>query len=73
MDNYCFPLRSNLEIIISSERYHLIAVIQLQHHIRRIVGNGLRVSVDFNVVKYESLVPCGVQSGSYDLCGFAHM
>lgn len=53
--------------------YHLIAVIQLQHNIRRTVDDGLRVSVDFNVLKYESLVPCGVQSGLYNLCGFAHM
>jgi len=53
--------------------YHLIAVVQLQDNIRRVVGNGLRVSIDFNVLKDESLVPRGVQCASYDFCGLTHV
>lgn len=53
--------------------YHLIFVIQLQDYIGRVAGDGLWVSVDFNVIKNESLIPCGIQRGLYDFCGLAHM
>lgn len=53
--------------------YHLITVVQLQHHIRRVVAGSLRVSIDFNVLKDKSLIPRGVQSGCDDLCGLTHM
>lgn len=49
----------------------MVAVVQFQHNIGRIAGDGLRVSIDLNVLKEESLVPCGVQGGPNDLCGLA--
>lgn len=53
--------------------YNLITVVQLQHHIRRIAGNSFGISVDFNMIEDESLIPCGIQSGPYDFCGLAQM
>lgn len=37
------------------------------------MGNSLWVSVDFNALKDESLIPCGVQGGLDDFCGLTHM
>ncbi len=37
------------------------------------MSDGLGVSVDFNVIKNKSLVPCGVETGLYDLCCLADM
>lgn len=51
--------------------YNLVAVVQFQHNIGRIAGDGLGVTVDLNVLKNESLVPCGVKGGPNDLCGLA--
>lgn len=53
--------------------HHLITVIQLQHYIRRVAGNGLPVSIDFDVLKDESLIPRGIQCGPYDFCGLAQV
>lgn len=58
---------------IKQTTYNLVTVIKLQHHIRRVVCNGLWVSVDFNVLKDESLIPCGVEGCPYDFCGLTHV
>lgn len=45
---------------INRELYHLVTIINLQNDTGWVMSDGLRVSVDFNVIKDEGLVPCGV-------------
>lgn len=55
------------------QSYHLVTVKKLQDNAGWILSNSLRVSIDFDVIKDECLVPCGVEVGFNDLCGLAYM
>lgn len=58
-------------IRVSKQSYHLVTVKKLQDNAGWILSNSLGVSIDFNVVKDEGLVPSGVEVGFNDLCGLA--
>lgn len=58
---------------MSKQSYHLVAVKKLQDNVRWILSNSLWVSIDFNIIKDECLVPCGVKVGFNDFCGLAYM
>lgn len=60
-------------IIVSKQSYHLVTVKKLHNNAGWILSNSLWVSIDFNVIKDEGLVPCGVEAGFNDLCGLAYM
>ena len=51
--------------------HHLVAVVQLHHHVGGVAGDGLGVSVDLHVLEYQCLVPGGVQGGPHHLRGLA--
>lgn len=60
-------------IIVRKQSYHLVTVKKLHNNAGWILSNSLWVSIDFNVIKDECLVPCGVEVGFNDLCGLAYM
>lgn len=60
-------------IIVSKQSYHLVTIKKLQDNAGWILSNSLWVSIDFNVIKDECLVKCGVEVGFNDLCGLADM
>ena len=51
--------------------HHLVAVVQLHHHVGGVAGDGLGVSVDLHVLENQRLVPGGVQGGPHHLGGLA--
>lgn len=51
----------------------MVTIINFQNDTGLVMNDGLRVSIDFNVIKNEGLVPCGVEGGLNDLCGLAYM
>lgn len=51
-----------------SSRYHLVFIVELQHHVRRTVSDLLRIPVNLHTVENQSLVPGWVQRCFEFLC-----
>lgn len=50
-----------LGLCTSATSYHLVMVVKLQHNIRGLLKNVLRVSINLHIIENQSLVPGWVQ------------